>query len=240
MNPKNLGQTKALRPKTLYSEDFNTTDIEASNMQEFIDDEEGLFRVVRFFQEESLFTNKTQETKEFQEALDIQKMELQKDPLPLPIYLQNYMNMSFQSKPESRPASLVVKIAQDGLRFLGGIFDQAALVLEPASALPVRAKEKSFNDVLNLKETNQNDQIFYQVIRENDEEAYLCINFPNKQDIPYHQVNLKKNSRFIFSSQVGESGAVSFSGLKEGKYNVEFIGKKNTKSIDLTILVDHP
>lgn len=243
MDTKNTNKDSAFSGERLYSEIALDSDLSPSDVDTLINTEEALFLSLKTFQDADTFSSKSIETKAFQEELDFQKMESAKERFlsPLPKYLKNYVDMSFQDATQKeRSASLVIKIAREGLRLLGGIFDSNVIQVTPALGTSVRSKEKEISDFINLEEVNRFEEIHYQVIRENEEEAYLCINFPDKHHVPYQQVNLKKNNRFIYSSQIGESGAVSFSGLKEGKYNVEFIGKKTAKSIDLTILVDHP
>ncbi len=225
--------------KNLFTEQEFSAESDVEAFYSLVKAEESLLQAIRVFQDSSLFSAKSSETLAFQEELDMQKLEA-KNSSPLPKYLQNYIDMSFEKQEEVKESSLrlVFKIAQDGVKLLSHVFEGSALHLKPVFDAPVRS-QKDISDVIHLKEQNSQEEIHYELIRENSEEAYLCINFPNKENLPYNQVNLKKNNRFIYSSQIGDSGAVSFSGLKEGLYKIEFIGKKLIKSIDLAILFDH-
>ncbi|MCB1175960.1 MAG: hypothetical protein KDK36_00120 [Leptospiraceae bacterium] len=198
--------------------------------------EEDSFSTLESFRDEMFLTKSSQ----FQESLDIltaEKMEA-KQNTSLPLYLKNYMDISFRTEKKEVQDSMVIKIAKGGIKLLNAIFPEKELEMVPAYLPSVRSKEKELEEALNIKEQLKEDEIIYQIIKENEEEAYLCINILGENKNGFHQVNLKKNNRFIFSSQINDRGIVSFSGLKEGRYNIEFVGKKSSKSIDLTILID--
>jgi hypothetical protein len=194
--------------------------------------EEGIFHSIANLRDMSLLSKQTP----FKESLDLDTAERMEalPTKPLPLYLKNYMEMSFQKEKSTEKDSIVIKIAREGVKFLNAILNDSQLELIPALLPSTRSKEKEFEESLNLKDND----IVYQVIKESKDEAYLCININGENKFGYYQVNLKKNNRFIYSSQVNERGIVSFSGLKDGKYTIEFLGKNSTKTIDLTILID--
>jgi hypothetical protein len=205
--------------------------------------ETAIFSYVHYGNEKILSSFAKKENREFQESLDLDKASLfeKKEKSPLPLYLKNYIELSFKSEPVPRD-SLVIRIAKEGLKLASAFFESSQIELIPVTIPSTRSKDTVSHAAFSLRESKEMDPssgILYQVIQENKDEAYLCINFSELPEKYYKQVNLRKNNRFIFSSQIDERGIVSFSGLKEGKYNVEFVGSDSAKIIDLTILVDH-
>ncbi|MCB1141140.1 MAG: hypothetical protein H7A24_01905 [Leptospiraceae bacterium] len=175
----------------------------------------------------------------FQEKLDLDKLEImeKKENIPLPTYLKNYMDLSLK---ESQPLrdSIVLKITKNSIRLINSFFQNSIMDLTSMVPVATRSRELDDSNVISFREvTESNSELTYQLIAENEEEAYLSVQF-NSSEKPYQQVILKKNNRFIYSSRVDDNGVVSFAGLKEGKYSIEFEGKNGTKSIDLTILLD--
>lgn len=220
-----------------YQEDLELLNLNEEALDNFIKEEEATFACMKFFQNLDILETPG----EFSMSLEFEAFNSEKNVmLPLPKYLQNYMNMSFEV-PKSQKASnsFVVKIAKEGLQLLAEFLEPSFHVL-PQLNVAVRSKEVESTQTIHLEEKQDSYQIQYQIIRENDSEVYLSIHFPKNQKSPYEQVILRKNNRFIYSSQIGDSGIVSFSGLKEGRYVVEFLGKKVSKSIDITVLLDHP
>lgn len=222
---------------TTFHEELDLSNPQEADMQDFLAMEEATFSCLKFFQDKEIL----QFPDDFSRELELQALEESSDLLPLPKYLQNYMDISFETKKHASEQnnSFVIKIANEGLKILTSLLDSSFHVL-PSLETSVRSKEADITQTINLEEKNSSYQIHYQVIRENENEVYLSIHFPKNQKNPYDQVVLRKNGRFIYSSQIGERGIVSFSGLKEGRYLVEFLGKKSSKSIDITILLDHP
>ncbi|MDX1958452.1 MAG: hypothetical protein SFU98_07760 [Leptospiraceae bacterium] len=223
--------------------EFTSESTTQSDREEFFDLELSVVEFLKKSTDSILFSSEDSRIKDFQEALDLDKAELldKQEKSPLPLYLKNFLELSFQSSPAPRD-SLVVKIAKDGLRLASAFFESTQFELMPVLSPSTRALDASIHSAFNLKELEKNDPtkgIVYQVIQENKDEAYLCINFSEVEERIYKQVNLRKNNRFIYSGQIDDRGIVSFSGLKEGKYNVEFVGNNSAKVIDLTILVDH-
>lgn len=214
-------------------------------INEFIQAEEAIYNSIHASIENYVdSTNDTndEDIKLFQEELDIHKAEklMERDDLkyPLPQYLKNFLEAEEKTK-EVKNDSIIVKIGKESLKLLGAFFEKSSLELIPQPAVIVRSKNTVFqSNSLSLQEKTKNEVFTYQLIKENDEEAYLCIRFDNKIGHGYDHVNIKKNERFIYSNNIDQDGIVSIMGLKEGSYCIEFVGKKSSKSIDLSILVE--
>lgn len=212
------------------------TVISSENEKTYFEAEESIWFAIKGFQEKSMFSDFIGDSSA---ELDIAKAEkiMAKEPkYKVPEYLKNYVNMNLNSKSENSE-SVVVRIVKEGVRFINSAVDsvfKAETVLLPA----MRSPEKQDLQAVNLYADADGNQITYQLIKESSDEAYLCINFDGTGSLVYSQVNLKKNNRFIYSEKISQSKAVSFSGLKQGKYNLEFVGAKGTKSVDLTILAE--
>ncbi|MCB1190408.1 MAG: hypothetical protein H7A23_22055 [Leptospiraceae bacterium] len=175
----------------------------------------------------------------FQEELDLQKADRAMhngEEYDLPVYLQKYMESSFQYKKQAKD-SITVKLGKQGLKLINSIFGDAIIPQIPQVVPAFRTAALLDNSsCITLQErTNDNNQFIYQIIRENPDEVYLSIKFDNSSPKNYDHVNLKKNNRFVFSSTVNRDGIVTFSGLKEGAYHIEFVGKYDSKAFDLSI-----
>ncbi len=183
--------------------------------------------------------NKNDEYSYFQEELDIQKANHAMnngEEFELPIYIQKYIESSFQYKKQAKD-SITVKLGKQGLKLINSIFGDAIIPQLPQVVPAFRTAALLDNSsCITLQErTNDNNQFIYQIIRENPDEVYLSIKFDNSSPKNYDHVNLKKNNRFVFSSTVSRDGIVTFSGLKEGAYHIEFVGKYDRKAFDLSI-----
>lgn len=212
------------------------TVISSENEKKHFEAEESIWFAIKGFQEKSMFSDFIGDSAV---ELDIAKAEklMAKGPkYKVPEYLKNYVSMNLASNSE-KTESVVIRIVKDGVRFINSAVDslfRAETVFLPA----MRSPEKQDLQAVNLYADSDGTQITYQLIKESSDQAYLCINFDGAGSLVYSQVNLKKNNRFIYSEKISQSKAVSFSGLKQGKYNLEFIGAKGTKSVDLTILAE--
>ncbi len=206
------------------------------NENKLFEAEESIWFAIKGFQEKSLFSDFIGDSAA---ELDIAKAEIlmAKEPrYKVPEYLKNYVNMNLNSSSE-KSESMVIRIVKEGVRFVSSAVDsmfRSETVLLPA----MRSPEKQDLQAVNVFGDSDDAHITYQLIKESPDEAYLCINFDGTGNLVYSQVNLKKNNRFIYSEKISQSKAVSFSGLKQGKYNLEFIGAKGIKSVDLTILAE--
>lgn len=176
----------------------------------------------------------------FQEEIDIAKAKKtisKAKNSPLPLYLKNYLEADFQlqKKEEDR---LVIRFGKAGMKLLGSIFAESTL--KPIeSAIPiVRNSVNTIPQSVSLLEQTELGSLVYQVIQENEKEAYLSLKFDPSFVAVYNQVNLRKDNRFIYSSNINQEGLVSFSGLKEGLYNIEFTGKNISKRFELSLLAD--
>ncbi|MEM4271250.1 MAG: hypothetical protein QXO70_04115 [Candidatus Pacearchaeota archaeon] len=217
-------------------EDLELLNLSEEALDSFLKEEEATFACMKFFQKQNMLESPS----DFAMSLELEAFNSENSAmLPLPKYLQNYMDMSFEVPKSKHNNSFVVKVAKEGIRLLSEVLESSFHVL-PQLEVAVRSKEVESTQTIQLEEKQESYQIQYQIIKENENEVYLSIHFPKNHKSPYEQVILRKNNRFIYSSQIGESGIVSFSGLQEGRYVVEFLGKKVSKSIDITILLDHP
>jgi len=178
----------------------------------------------------------------FQEALDIHKAEMllsAETNVPLPQYLQNYMDSSFAEK-EKVNDSIILKITKTGIKYIDSLVENMTLIPSVNYAPAMRSLVADPESYIVLEETTATGtKVTYQVIQEATNEAFLSIKVESEdQDDHFQQANLKKSGRFIQSTRFGEDNTVNFSGLKEGKYNLELTSEKSAKIIDLNILID--
>lgn len=184
--------------------------------------------------------NEDQEFSSFQEELDIRKaervMENDNVEFEIPLYIQKYMETSFQYQKQAKD-SIAVKLGKKGLKLINSVFGDTVLPQMPqlVPAFRTAAALDNSSCVTLQEKTNDNNQFIYQIIRENPDEVYLSIKFDNSTMKNYDHVNLKKNNRFVFSSTITRDGIVTFSGLKEGAYHIEFVGRYDSKAFDLSI-----
>jgi hypothetical protein len=173
------------------------------------------------------------------EALDIAKADSlisESRNVPLPIYLQNYMDAdSVTKKEEDR---LMIRFGKAGIKLLGTFFHESLITPLELMIAPVRNSMNTIPQSISMLEKTDQGSLVYQVIQENENEAYLSVKFDASFVAIYNQVNLRKDNRFIYSSNINSEGLVSFSGLKEGLYNIEFTGKNISKRFDLSLFAD--
>lgn len=212
-------------------------------IQEFMETEENLVELFQMSIDSYLLNSeKDAEIQQFQANLDIQKAdsELSKiKDLEVPVYLKTFMSKEL-NRTQIVEDSIIVKIGKTGVNllkaFMNGEYLTPKISLAPAMRSSAAIKERVPSIV--LEEVLPDQQFTYQIIKENDEEAYLNIKFNDGLSYLYDYVNLKKNNRFIYSSIINKDGIITFSGLKEGDYKIEFIGKNKTKSFDLSIIIE--
>jgi hypothetical protein len=175
---------------------------------------------------------------QFEDDLDIAKSEsamTKSEQFPIPQYIKNYINLSLQSKKTSKD-NLVVRFTEKGLKLVSSFFENSTLEPVLANAVPVRSESTPTGlSSLRFSESSDTGNFIYQIIPENEEQAYLYIKL-NTTNHGFDNVNVRKNDRFIFSKNIGPEGDISFSGLAEGQYNIEFTGKNISKSIDLNVI----
>jgi len=173
------------------------------------------------------------------ESLDIAKatnLISESKNVPLPIYLKNYMESDFTTKKEED--KLIIRFGKAGIKLLGSFFN-GSLITPLESTIPaVRNSINTTPQSISMLEKTDQGSLVYQVIQENENEAYLSVKFDASFVAIYNQVNLRKDNRFIYSSNINSEGLVSFSGLKEGIYNIEFTGKNISKRFDLSLFAD--
>jgi hypothetical protein len=180
-------------------------------------------------------------TNPLNEELILDKFELLSEKIPskpVPDFLKTYIHSNLHTKSEQSD-SLVVRIAKDGIHLVHSFFEHSKILLSPSFMQTVRSNEENStlqNSIFLKEEKDDKFDLIYQIIKENETQAYLSIQFKSNSTM-YRQVILKKDDRFIYSSQMDNDGGFSFSGLSSGNYSLEFIGKIESKSIDLTILV---
>ncbi len=221
----------------LYNENLELSSLNEEEWKHFLEIEESTFACMKFLQSRDIL----QSGGEFSMDLELELFNSESPAkLPLPQYLQKYIDISFETqKSNTESVSFVIKLAKEGLKLLTGGLDPNFTILPKLDSV-VRSKEIDATQTVNLEEKQDPFKIQYQITKENEKEVYLSFHFPKEQKNPYEQVILKRNNRFIYSSQIGGNGIVSFSGLQEGRYLIEFLGKKLSKSIDITVLLDHP
>jgi hypothetical protein len=175
----------------------------------------------------------------FFENLDIAKANsrISKEKnIPLPLYLQNYMEADIASQKEAD--KLVIRFGKAGMKLLGSFFSESLITPLELTIPSVRNSVNTIPQSISMLEKTDQGSLVYQVIQENENEAYLSVKFDSSFVALYNQVNLRKDNRFIYSSNINSEGLVSFSGLKEGVYNIEFTGKNISKRFDLSLFAD--
>ncbi len=154
----------------------------------------------------------------------------------LPLYLQNYMEADLASQKEAD--KLVIRFGKAGMKLLGSFFSESLITPLELTIPSVRNSINTIPQSISMLEKTDQGSLVYQVIQENENEAYLSVKFDSSFVALYNQVNLRKDNRFIYSSNINSEGLVSFSGLKEGVYNIEFTGKNISKRFDLSLFAD--
>lgn len=188
----------------------------------------------------SEFSSQTLSVDPFAEQLDFRKAELvwERDPLPLPEYLRQYVNLHLlEEEPKDRG---FLSLTKQGMQAFGTWLDPKAWTIQTNLAPSLRnagiqADALNHNSVIFEETTRENQKFFYQIVKENDEEVYLSVKADGKH--PFLQVNLKRDGRFILSSKINAEGLANFSGILPGKYTIEFLGPEHSKSFDLSILL---
>lgn len=155
--------------------------------------------------------------------------------LELPLYLKNYIESEKFS--EKQFDSIFIKLGKEGIKYFGSIFENSELKEVFAPSVSVRHSNIPLNEVLILEE-NGSSEITYQLLRENEKEVYLSLKLTNLDKPKFDQVIIKKDNRFIYSKSFDLEGQISFSGLVSGKYNIELLGKSNSKRFDLSLLTE--
>ncbi|TGN18901.1 hypothetical protein [Leptospira idonii] len=208
------------------------------NLKEFMACEETL---VALFEQNSTFFEKDAYFA-FRETLDIAKAELLLDGKhghPLPDFLKHYTETNLAA-PEKKD-TLIVRLSQKGIQLIDSLlesvkiqesFDLAPVLRASADTIP-----QDTNSVIFEETTAENQRFYYQIVKETPEEVYLSVKAETNQEGRFHQVNLRKDGRFILSSKISLEGTASFSGLKPGNYSIEFLGNGKSKSFDLSVLV---
>ncbi|HNC01600.1 MAG TPA: hypothetical protein PLS71_25385, partial [Leptospiraceae bacterium] len=188
-----------------------------TDFQELIQLEESIVNTIQLENEKHL-DHILEKDSSFYEDLDIAKANLNITPdrnRPLPLYLKNYMEADFaaQKKEEDR---LVIRFGKAGVKLLGSFFGQTEISPLELSIPSVRNSINTTPQSISMLEKTDQGNLVYQVIQENENEAYLSVKFDPSFVAIYNQVNLRKDNRFIYSSNINSEGIVSFSGLKEG------------------------
>ncbi|MCZ8155991.1 MAG: hypothetical protein O9264_07725 [Leptospira sp.] len=176
----------------------------------------------------------------FYEALDLAKAEsaLEGGGYELPGFLKAYTEANL-SLPEKKD-QLLIRLTNQGMQVIQSFLETVKLT-EAFTVMPsYRSPETdiSGNASVIFQETVSEDQTFYyQIVKETTEEVYLSVKAESRIPGFFHQVNLRKDGRFILSNKIGLDGMASFSNLKAGNYTIEFQGENHPKSFDLSILV---
>lgn len=207
--------------------------------RQLIDLEEGILSTIHLENEKHL-DQLAQQDSVFYEKLDIAKANHSISPSnnkPLPLYLKNFIEADFalQKKQED---NLVIRFGKAGIKLLGSFFEQTEIIPLELAIPSVRNAATTTPQSISMLEKTEQGNLVYQIIQENENEAYLSVKFDPAFVAIYNQVNLRKDNRFIYSSNINSEGIVSFSGLKEGIYNIEFTGKNVSKRFDLSLFAD--
>ncbi len=209
-----------------------------AHFRELSELEESLLATIK--QESSKYLDSLVDTDSaFFENLDIAKANslISKEKnIPLPLYLQNYMGADIVSQKEAD--KLVIRFGKAGMKLLGSFFSESLITPLELAIPSVRNSVNIVPQSISMLEKTDQGSLVYQVIQENENEAYLSVKFDSSFVALYNQVNLRKDNRFIYSSNINSEGLVSFSGLKEGVYNIEFTGKNISKRFDLSLFAD--
>ncbi|MDZ4724740.1 MAG: hypothetical protein SH817_01180 [Leptospira sp.] len=204
--------------------------------QEFTACEES---IVSLFPEHTIVTSSPQFAA-FYEELDLAKAEKAMSVThELPDFLKHYTSENL-ALPERKDA-LLIRLSQKGIQVINSLLETVKVV-ESMTPMPilrnaVDAMSPDHTSVI-FEETVSNDQIFYyQIVKETSDDIYLSVKAQSSIPNLFHQVNLRKDGRFILSSKIAVDGMASFAGLKAGNYTIEFQGDGQAKSFDLSILV---
>ncbi|PJZ71243.1 hypothetical protein CH373_01660 [Leptospira perolatii] len=179
----------------------------------------------------------------FQEDLDLQKAELTEGwkVKDFPEYLKRYVAIELSRKEQGKE-SIVVKLGKSGARLFDSLVESLQINTRVDYAPAMRSsasKTPTASEFIVFEEKVEDDCKFtYQVVQETNDTAYLSVKIESPKTEAFQRVNLSKDGRFILSNQFNSEGITNFSGLREGKYTVEFQGKDLSKSIDLFILLD--
>lgn len=244
MNPKNESPKATNQDNLLelfLNENDKVFDLAIEDDKSFVElsqIEETLFSAIRFGND-SYLESLTKQDSLLSEALDIAKANKvisDSTNIPLPLYLKNYMESDFVAKKEED--KLVIRFGKAGIKLLGSFFNNSLITPLESTIPAVRNSVNSTPQSISMLEKTEQGSLVYQVIQENENEAYLSVKFDQSFVALYNQVNLRKDNRFIYSSNISSEGLVSFSGLKEGVYNIEFTGKNISKRFDLSLFAD--
>jgi hypothetical protein len=197
--------------------------------------------VVSLFPEHALISN-SGILDDFYESLDLAKAETtigMGKGQELPAFLKHYTeeNLTLSEKKDQ----LLVRLSNKGIQVINCLLETVriteSLSLMPSLRSSADTLSPEHSSVI-FEETVANDQTFYyQLIKEDSDDVYLSVKAESGSIGSFHQVNLRKDGRFILSNMIGPDGMASFSGLKAGNYTIEFQGDKLSKSFDLCILV---
>ncbi|MDV6236140.1 hypothetical protein CH379_010955 [Leptospira ellisii] len=177
---------------------------------------------------------------ELQEEIDLQKADLKgyltKD---FPEYLKRYVSLELARKTPNKE-SIVVKLGKSGARIFESLLESLEINTRVDYAPSMRsALTKDPSEFVVFEEkVLDNSKFTYQLVQETPETAFLSVKIESPDANSFQRVNLYKDTRFILSNQFNNEGIANFSGLREGKYTVEFQGKENSKSLDLFILLE--
>lgn len=157
----------------------------------------------------------------------------------IPEYLKRYVSLELARKSPSKE-SIVVKLGKSGARIFESLVESLQINTRVDYAPSMRsALTKDPSEFVVFEEkVFDNSKFTYQLVQETPETAFLSVKIESPDSDSFQRVNLYKDTRFILSNQFNNEGIANFSGLREGKYTVEFQGKENSKSLDLFILLE--
>ncbi|WP_411823742.1 hypothetical protein [Leptospira sp. 'Mane'] len=179
---------------------------------------------------------------DFREKLDLAKAEFSLGSgagNELPEFLKHYTNENLAQP--VRKDSLILRLSNKGIQIIDSLLETVrvseSLEMAPSLRASAEAASQDTNSVVFEETTTQNQRFYYQIVKETPDEIYLSVKAETNGEGPFHQVNLKKDGRFILSSKISQEGTASFSGLKPGNYSIEFLAVGRSKSFDLSVLV---
>jgi hypothetical protein len=244
---KNPNAKQALWNQYFSQEDSEFTWVQDSQeaFAELAKLEEILISTIYSQSERVLDTPVSESIQKFQESIDIETAEIrltEGSKIPLPDYLARYTEANLD-KPE-RKQSLVVRLSQAGIQFFEsmkmGLNLEPTLSLSPELRSAVAAHQTSNETgfVVFEEKVQDGQKFYYQLVKETPKEIFMSVKIDSKSPQDFRQVILRKDGRFILSNKINPDGVVSFSGLKEGAYSVEFLGESQNKVVDLYLIVD--
>ncbi len=170
---------------------------------------------------------------EFNEELDIRRMDSKLPNKPLPSYLKKFIQDNRPSSSENLSLLCIISETIKVFDVLGKGLVEGLYPLSPA----FRSAGSTLKYKI-LEESEEEIKFSYQFIKEADDLVYLTIQLHPKTYNKFQEVELNLNQRLLMSCKINDQGIVHFPNLQEGMYKLNFNGKNSLKSVDLTIYAE--